>query len=67
MEHAPDWMRDLEPRELAQVYHALAYAKDYAHAGIPGHGQHMLIAKLAKLLDGHELPDDPVFEMGPKK
>lgn len=51
MEHAPDWMRALDPRELAQVYHALAYAKDYSGAGVPGHSQHMLIAKLAGLLD----------------
>ena len=51
MEHAPDWMRGLEPRELAQVYHALAYAKDFSAAGVPGHSQHMLVAKLAGMLD----------------
>jgi hypothetical protein len=56
MEHAPDWMRSLEPRELAQVYHALAYAKDFSSAGVPGHSQHMLIAKLAKLLDDATIP-----------
>ena len=50
-EYAPYWMRELEPRELAQVYHALAYAKDFSGAGVPGHSQHMLIAKLAQLLD----------------
>ncbi len=66
MEHASDWMRELEPRELAQVYHALSYAKDYSQAGVPGHSQHMLIAKLAKLLDERELPSDPIFTMGPK-
>ena len=54
MEHASNWMRNLEPRELAQVYHALAYAKDFASAGVPGHSQHMLIAKLAKMLDERE-------------
>lgn len=53
-EHAPNWMRALDPRELAQVYHALAYAKDFANAGVPGHSQHMLIAKLAKMLDERE-------------
>ncbi len=57
MEHAPDWMRGLDPRELAQVYHAISYAKDYAHAGVPGHSQHMLIAKLAKLLDAWSASD----------
>lgn len=50
-EYAPDWMRRLDPRELAQVYHAIAYAKDYSAAGAPGHGQFLLIAKLAALLD----------------
>ncbi len=58
MEHAPDWMRDLEPRELAQVYHALAYAKDFSAAGVPGHSQHMLIAKLAGLLDTWSMPEN---------
>lgn len=57
MEHAPDWMRSLDPRELAQVYHALSYAKDFSHAGVPGHSQHMLIAKLAGLLDKWSMPD----------
>ncbi len=58
MEHAPDWMRALDARELAQVYHALAYAKDFASAGVPGHSQHMLIAKLAGLLDACEPHED---------
>lgn len=53
-EHAPNWMRALDPRELAQVYHALAYAQDFASAGVPGHSQHMLIAKLATMLDERE-------------
>lgn len=40
----------LEPRELSQIWHALAYADHHSDAGIPGHGQFMLIAKLAKAL-----------------
>ena len=48
---ASDWMRVLEPRELAQVYHAIAYEKDFKQAGVPGHNHLLLIAKLAKLLD----------------
>ena len=64
MEHAPDWMRALEPRELAQVYHALAYAKDFSAAGVPGHSQHMLIAKLAGLLDKWSMPESKPMQEG---
>lgn len=53
-EYASDWMRELEPRELAQMYHAIAYARDYSDAGAPGHGQFLLLAKLAKMLDARE-------------
>ena len=45
------WYEELDVRERAQVDHARSYAKDFNSAGVPGHSQHMLIAKLAKLLD----------------
>ena len=50
-EYAPNWMHDLEPRELAQVYHAIAYDKDYRSAGVPGRNHLILIAKLTRMLD----------------
>ena|SRR5258706_11825356 len=43
----------LEGRELSQIWHALAYADHHTEAGIPGHGQLLLIAKLAKALGYH--------------
>jgi hypothetical protein len=39
-----------EGRELSQIWHALDYAENHAGSGAPGHGQFMLIAKLAKAL-----------------
>lgn len=50
-ENTVNWMHDLETRELAQVYHAIAYDRDYKSAGVPGHNHLLLIAKLAKMLD----------------
>lgn len=40
----------LDAREKQQVQHARFYAANYAEAGVPGHGQFILIAKLAKAL-----------------
>lgn len=48
------WIEGLDPREQAQIRHATNYADNHADAGVPGHGQFMLIAKLAKLLDERE-------------
>lgn len=45
------WYALLDPRQQATVDHALSYAYNYSHAGVPGHGAHLLIAKLAELLD----------------
>jgi hypothetical protein len=45
------WYALLSPREQATVDHALNYALNYAHAGVPGHSAHLLIAKLASELD----------------
>lgn len=45
------WYALLSPREQATIDHALNYARDYSHAGVPGHSAHLLIAKLATLLD----------------
>lgn len=54
MNTAPQWLLSLEPREQAQVFHALNYATNYSNAGIPGHSFFMLIAKLARMLDRTE-------------
>jgi len=45
------WYALLSPREQATIDHAVRYAHDYSHAGVPGHSAHLLIAKLAELLD----------------
>jgi len=47
----PEWFTRLDPRQQDAIKHARAYAKDYSAAGAPGHGQFLLIAKLADLLD----------------
>jgi len=43
----------LEPRELWQIHHAIDYVDNHSAAGVPGHGQFVLIAKLARAL-GYE-------------
>lgn len=48
----PAWYATLSPREQATIDHAREYAKDFSAAGVPGHSAHLLIAKLADLLDG---------------
>lgn len=45
------WYALLDPRQQATTDHAITYALNYAHAGVPGHSAHLLIAKLADLLD----------------
>lgn len=47
----PAWTRELDSREWSQVLHAQVYARDHQGAGAPGHGQFLLIAKLARMLD----------------
>lgn len=44
----------IESREALQIQHAIAYAKDFQAAGVPGHGQFVLIAKLARALGFQE-------------
>ncbi len=39
-----------DPREDAQIEHARHYRDNFSHAGAPGHGQFLLIARLADLL-----------------
>lgn len=50
----PRWIDRFDPREIAQIRHARDYAERHATAGAPGHGQFLLIAKLARLLDESE-------------
>lgn len=45
------WYAMLSPREQATIDHAQSYTKDFSHAGVPGHSAHLLIAKLAEMLD----------------
>jgi len=45
------WYAALDPRQKATIDHALSYMYNYAHAGVPGHSAHLLIAKLVELLD----------------
>lgn len=47
----PRWTSRLDTREYQQVAHALSYRDRFQTAGIPGHGLHILIAKLADILD----------------
>ena len=54
------WYAALSPREQATIDHAREYARSYAHAGVPGHSAHLLLAKLADLLDG--APNRPSVE-----
>lgn len=39
-----------DAREKSQIFHALNYAQEYADAGVPGHSQFILIAKLSAAL-----------------
>jgi hypothetical protein len=50
----PAWTKELDAREWSQVLHAQSYARDHSGAGAPGHGQFLLIAKLAAMLDARE-------------
>ena len=56
-QRTPAWYAALAPRDQEQVKHARDYTLSYAAAGVPGHSQFLLIAKLADLLDGHALPE----------
>lgn len=40
-----------DEREMAQIEHAQDYASNHSKAGAPGHGQFLLIAKLANALE----------------
>lgn len=46
----PDWAVALDDREWEQVKHAMTYAQHHAKAGAPGHGQFLLIARLATMV-----------------
>lgn len=60
------WYALLSPREQATIDHARAYAANFSHAGVPGHSAHLLIAKLAELLDrvSHDLDSNipPMYQ-----
>lgn len=50
----PQWMADLSEREQMQILHAREYARKWGDAGIPGHSQLLIMARLAKKLDDIE-------------
>ncbi len=56
-----NWTDELTDRERAQVRHATLYSTGCADAGVPGHGQFMLIAKLVEMLDRYYryIPETP--------
>ncbi len=56
-EEQKHWFYVLDPREQAQIAHARHYREHFSHSGAPGHGQFLLIAKLANLLDERALRD----------
>lgn len=37
----------LDDREIAKIYHALSYKNDFSNAGVSGHTDYLLLAKLA--------------------
>lgn len=45
------WRDEFDKRENAQIDHAIIYTEHLSSAGIPGHGQIILIAKLVKRLE----------------
>lgn len=52
-QHAADLIelrQQLDDREFLQIKHAFYYNEAFKAAGVPGHGQFILIAKLAKAL-----------------
>lgn len=57
---AAQWKADLSVREQIQIAHAADYTRNYADAGVPGHGQFLLIAKLAAKLDALERKVTPL-------
>lgn len=54
----PTWTAKLDPREQAQIAHARHYRQHFSHAGAPGHGQFLLLAKLADMLDAAAAPGE---------
>lgn len=47
----PEWTDLLSERDRKTVQHATVYSDHYFEAGVPGHNQFMLIAKLAEMLN----------------
>lgn len=54
----PAWFTALSPRDQDAIKHALSYAQNYSAAGVPGHSQFLLIAKLADLLEEYVPKED---------
>lgn len=59
-ETRPQWATELDDREWEQVKHAMVYSQHHTKAGAPGHGQFLLIAKLAGMVADRDLSiEDP--------
>lgn len=49
----PEWEKQLDDRQRAEIAFAKMYAKNFAH-GTDGHHRLTIIARLAELLDHYE-------------
>lgn len=45
------WRDQLDDRETAKIDHAICYSENFSSAGISGHSDLLLLAKLVRLLD----------------
>lgn len=39
---------ELDDREMAKIFHALIYKKEFSNAGVSGHSDYLLLAKIAE-------------------
>lgn len=51
VKRSSSWRDQLDDRETAKIDHATCYAEQFSAAGIAGHSDLLLIAKLTRLLD----------------
>lgn len=54
MDEPTPWLDAFGPRDQQAIDHARLYAQQYQTAGIPGHNQLLIIAKMAAILDARD-------------
>jgi hypothetical protein len=54
MAEQASWREQFDARQQKEIAFAEVYARDFAH-GTEGHNARLIIAKMAALLDGHDL------------